>query len=221
MSNGNSKGNLMTQEAVPYFLAEPAAPNGGGVVLCSDAHGLEQFDIRLAERFAKEGYWAIAPDLYFRFGGADTEKAHAGDWHYRIDLSESARDAGACAAVLRQKGARSVAVLGFCMGGSVAYAAGSDAVEGIDAIVPFYGVRAINMPPSRIPLLAFYGGKDEWIPAENYTQIVERHPGDVVVYPEAGHSFMKDSQAYPNESSDAWNRTLDFFSRTLTSGAAS
>lgn len=115
----------MTEQAVPYFLAEPAIPNGRGVVLCCDGQGLAQFDIRLAQRFAREGYWAAAPEVYFRFGG--------GDEHIKAEMLATVRD---------------------------------------------------------------------------------RHPDDVVIYPEARHGFMKDDRAEydPDAASDAWGRVLSFLS---------
>jgi carboxymethylenebutenolidase len=207
----------MTEQAVPYFLAEPATPNGRGVVLCCDGQGLGQFDIRLAQRFAKEGYWAAAPDVYFRFGGSNAEKATAGSWHRKIDWSAAARDVAACAAVLRARGASSIAVLGFCLGGSIAYATGLEDAKGIDAVVSFYGVSVASMAPmTSKPLLALIGGRDEHINAEMLATVRDRHPDDVVIYPEARHGFMKDDRPEydPDAASDAWSRVLSFLSGT-------
>jgi carboxymethylenebutenolidase len=103
------------------------------------------------------------------------------------------------------------------MGGRLAYLA---SVRGVDvqAAAPFYGggIDQILAEPA-CPLLACFGARDAWIPAEAIEKVRARHGGDVVVYPEAGHGFMRDGSEdhRPEAARDAWERLLAFFARHL------
>ena len=201
---------------MPYFFARPASdPPWPGVVVVLEGSGLSPQLTRVCQRLAHEGYAAIAPDLYWRFGGSDPDLTnervlmlrHADG---RADIAESV-------ALLRQFGAPKVGITGFCMGGGYAYHAAVSGVD-VDAAAPFYGGGiAQHLAEPQCPLLMFFGGKDEWVPPDDLAAVETRHPGQVVVYPWAGHGFFRDGSEHYDEaaSKDAWRRLLAFFAQHL------
>ena len=159
-------------------------------------------------------------DLFWRFGGSDQN--HFLDHLRDIRLPDVVSDLQFATAHVRELGAERVGVTGFCMGGKFTYLAAVSDVD-VQCAAPFYG-SAIPELSSELhcPLLAFFGGRDEYIPMEQIEQVRARHPEDVVVYPEAQHGFMRDgSDTYDEEAAaDAWNRLLAFFARNLRGSAS-
>jgi carboxymethylenebutenolidase len=103
------------------------------------------------------------------------------------------------------------------MGGSVAYRA---AVEGVDVAcaASFYGgTIAQELGAPRCPVLCFFGGDDDYVPTEAINAVIAHHGDDVIVYPEAGHGFMRDGSPDFDEDAagDAWSRLLTFFEQHL------
>ena len=205
----------MPDIAVPFFTSVPATPPPWpGIVVVMEGNGISPQLLRVCERLAHEGYATVAPDLYWRFGGSDPARAmdHLGALQHadgRADIVESVR-------WLRAIGATKVGITGFCMGGGYAYLA---AISGdVDAAVPFYGGGvAQHLGTAQCPLLAFFGGRDEWIPRTDIANVEEHHPGDVIVYEDAEHGFMRDGSDNYHEAAatDAWTRLLAFFAQHL------
>src|SRR5579863_10113243 len=110
----------MTEIALPYFLALPAAaPPWPGVVVLHEGNGISAQLLRVCQRLAAEGYGAIAPDLFFRAGG--TEAGDFGVLMGSLDRHQTRADIVTASDHLRRQGATSVGVIGFCMGGLLAY----------------------------------------------------------------------------------------------------
>jgi carboxymethylenebutenolidase len=205
----------MVDIAVPFFTSVPAAPPPWpGVVVVMEGNGMSPQLLRVCERLAHEGYAAVAPDLFWRFGGSDPDK---GDEHYPNLLhADGLSDIRESVGWLRAIGAGKVGITGFCMGGGYAYLA---ALKGeVDAAVPFYGGGiAQHLGTVQCPLLAFFGGRDEWIPRDQVAQVEAHHAGDVVVYEDAEHGFMRDGSENYHETAakDAWQRMTAFFAQHL------
>jgi len=198
----------------PYFLARPSGEPRGGIALMMEGNGIGWQLLRVAERLAGEGYVVVAPDVYHRL------HAEHGDWEKAFGAlreEDALHDIREAVAVARSLGARKVGITGFCMGGRLSYLA---AVRGVDvqAAAPFYGggIDQLLAEP-RCPLLAFFGGRDQWVPMAAIEKVRARHGSDVVVYPVAGHGFMRDgTEDYrPDAARDAWARLLAFFARHL------
>ena len=206
----------MTDIQLPYFFARPAAdPPWPGVVVIQEANGMTAQLLRFCQKLAKEGYAALAPDLYWRHGG--TESADYTTLVQTIDLDELRDDLAASVAYLHEHGADKVGITGFCMGGTYSYRAAIWDV-GVSAAASFYG-SGINdlLGEPACPVLIFFGGQDVWIPTEAIEQVQAHHGDDVVVYADAGHGFMRDlSDDYHAASvDDAWPRLLAFFDTHL------
>jgi carboxymethylenebutenolidase len=223
------------------YLAEPAgADRVPGVIVVHEAFGLND-DIRAqAERLARAGYLALAPDLYSRGGAkrclvATMLALNRGHGRAFEDI-----DRAHGWLVAHQRCTGRVGIIGFCMGGGFALAC---APRGrFAAAAPNYGIvarRAETALAGACPIVGSYGGRD-WMlrgHARRLRSALDRLgvPHDVKEYPEAAHSFMNHHTgtlattldrisriAYvPAAADDAWARILDFFGRHLgPAGAA-
>jgi carboxymethylenebutenolidase len=205
----------VSEIALPYFLSLPAAaPPWPGVVVLHEGNGISPQLLRVCQRLAAEGYGAIAPDLFFRAGG--TEAADFATLIGSLDRDQTRSDIVGASDLLRREGASSVGVIGFCMGGLLTYrtALGGD---GFGAGVAFYGAGiSAELGEPTCPTLLVFGGEDEYISPAHIEVVRDRHP-ETVVYPEAGHGFMRDgSEDYvADAATDAWARTLDHFAQHL------
>lgn len=175
---------------------------------------MDQWLLRVCQRLAAEGYAAIAPDMFARFGGSDRS---VGPENLMALTSEDAlSDVTQCAAELRRMGAGKVGITGFCMGGRITYEAATKGAP-VDAAVAFYGagiVRMVGKPGC--PLHLFYGGTDEYIPPDEIAAVEAQHPGIVTTYPDAGHAFMHESNEPDTVAAkDAWPKLLAFFGEHL------
>ena len=212
-----------------YFA--PALRGDAGVVIAPDVRGLHPFYEELAERFASAGVHAMAFDYFGRTAG--TEKRPDG-WAFqehvvaaraRPDLIQA--DIAAAAAELKKRtGSARAFVLGFCMGGRVAFNASAEQ-DGLAGVVGFYGVtrkrdgRDTDAPIDKVgrmraPILGLFGGADGGIPAEDNAKFDtaldgRALPHHLVTYPGAPHSFFDRSfDDFKTECDDAWRRVLGF-----------
>jgi len=179
-----------------------------------EGNGISPQLLRVCERLAAAGYAAVAPDLFWRFGGSNPEAA--GEHYAELRHADGRDDIRQCVAWLRAIGAPKVGITGFCMGGGYAYLAATSG--DVDAAVPFYGGGiAQHLGDAKCPLLAFFGGNDEWIPRPDVAKVEQHHPGDVVVYEDAQHGFMRDGSDTYHETAapEAWQRMLAFFDQHL------
>ena len=212
------------------FVAK-ASQGDAGVVIAPDVRGLHSFYEELAERFASAGIHAIAFDYFGRSAGTARRpddfafQEHATAARSRPDLIQS--DVAASAAELRRRtGARRIFVLGFCMGGRVAFNAAAEQ-DGLAGVVGFYGVTRARdekdqdapiakVDRMRVPILGLFGGADQAIPAadnEKFDRALSQRKvaHHLVTYPGAPHSFFDRSFAeFKTECEDAWRRVLGF-----------
>jgi carboxymethylenebutenolidase len=205
----------MTQLALPYFLARPASEEGcPGIVVIHEGGGISPQLLRVCQRLADEGYAAIAPDLFFRSGGSGA--ADYAELMGAMRPEQTSADIEQATEVLRGLGSTRIGVIGFCMGGSLAWHTAVSS-SSFHAAVGFYGAGiAQELAQPLCPTLLFFGGQDPWIPTADIESVAAYHT-DTVVYPEADHGFMRDGSASYNEASahDAWGRTLELFASQL------
>jgi carboxymethylenebutenolidase len=201
----------------PRFLARPAAdPPWPGVVVVHEGNGISPQLLRFCERLAGEGYAAVAPDLFFRSGG--TEATDFATLIGALRPEQVRADLDAAVDALRAAGATAVGITGFCMGGSVAYRAAVGGADVACAATFYGGTIAQELGAPQCPVLCFFGGKDDYIPAEATNAVIAHHGDDVIVYPDAGHGFMRDGSPDFDEDAagDAWTRLLAFFAQHLS-----
>jgi len=217
------------QATLRGFLARPeAAKPRPAVIVIHEWWGLNDHIKDIAQRFAREGYVALAPDLYSRLGNKVTKDSNEAAKLMESLSSQSAlKDLNATTRWLKQQpfvDPLKLGVVGFCMGGTFALTAASHNSD-IKAAVPFYG----QVPPSDsikylvAPILYIHGGQDAWIvkrEADRLAQALAQYgrPGEVKSYPDCGHAFFNDTrpEVYrPAEAKDAWERTLAFLAAHL------
>jgi carboxymethylenebutenolidase len=207
------------------YLAEAVNP-GPGVIVIQEWWGLVDHITDVCDRFAAEGFTALAPDLYF--GEATTEPTRAGELMMALNISETAEVLGsAVQALLNSPKVQSpkVGIVGFCMGGQLAlYAACHD--ERIGACVDYYGIHPNVQPALRTlqcPVLCFFAENDNHTSPEavdaldqELTLLEKEH--EVITYPGTQHAFFNDDrpEVY-NEAAakDSWQKMLAFFREKL------
>jgi carboxymethylenebutenolidase len=213
------------------YVAEPTRDARGAVVVVQEAFGVNDHIRDIADRFADAGYVAIAPRLFHRSGDPELgyeDMTEVMPYIMQLQADEIEADLEATFDHLKTIGfeGRRVAVVGFCMGGSVSFVAGC--FWPLGAAVTFYGggitQSRFGFPPLfdlaptlQTPWLGLFGDLDGSIPINEVEGLegavgTTTHDTQVVRYPDANHGFHCDVRSSYHESSakDAWQRTLDF-----------
>jgi carboxymethylenebutenolidase len=222
---------------MPVFEAQSGETARGAIVVVQEAFGVNDHIEDVCRRFADEGYRAVAPHLFHRSGDPVLDYSNIENvMPHMAALTETAllEDLDATLSYLDAAGfeSSSIGVVGFCMGGTVAFRA---AVRySLGGAVTFYGggIREGRFGmPSLIELapglstawLGLFGDLDQGIPVEDVEALREAVasapvPTEIVRYPNAEHGFHCDARPSYNEvaAKDAWRRTLDWFGRYLT-----
>jgi len=206
------------------YFAAPKSGKGPGVVVIQEWWGLVPHIEDIVERFAKEGFAAVAPDLYH--GKTTKSPDEAGRMLMELDADRAEREiAGAGEWLLKQPAcsSKNYGVVGFCMGGALAQYAGTKEPNA-GAVVSFYGgFRKLQMDWKNLrgPILLIYGETDANVKPDPELEKRLKSMGknvQVVVYPDAGHAFFNDTrkEVYrPRQAADAWKRTIDLFRSAL------
>jgi carboxymethylenebutenolidase len=207
---------------------EIALPQGNdrapGLVLVQEWWGVNDHIRSLADRFAKEGFVVLAPDLYH--GTVTKDAGEAGKLMTELDGKRAMDDiAGAVAALLAHPRVNGkVGITGFCMGGAYAFAAAS-AIPEISAVAPFYGIppaERLDFDRMKAPILAHFASRDQWATAARAEEIkkeIEARNGSMQleVY-DADHAFVNDTRPEvhaPEAAKLALDRTYAFFHQQL------
>jgi carboxymethylenebutenolidase len=190
------------------------------VVVVQENAGLTAHIKDVAERFAAEGYAALAPAFYdrvqrntvFRYGPEDLQVRRA--MRDRVSRPQLLLDAAAALGGLRPTG--KVAIVGYCWGGSVAWLAASR-IEGVACAVSYYGSAITRMLEERprCPVMLHWGEDDRTVSLEDMKKVGAAHPAAEVHFYKAGHAFNNDTvPQYDAPSADlARERTLEFLRR--------
>ncbi len=201
------------------YRARPERPHGGLVVV-QEIFGVNSHIRDVVDRFAAAGYDAIAPAVFdriepgFECGYSDEEIALARGFIPKVDWEKLLLDVAAA----RDAVADPTAIVGYCLGGSVAYLAAAR-LDGFAAAIGYYGgkIQDFADEPPRCPTLLHYGEHDHGIPMSNVEAVRAKRPEvEIRVHP-AGHGFNCDQRAsYHAESAiAAERRTLDFLAKHL------
>ncbi|MDI3491129.1 MAG: carboxymethylenebutenolidase [Thauera sp.] len=224
---------------LPIYYARPAQGDKLPVVLVvQEIFGVHEHIRDVCRRLAKQGYLALAPELFFRQGDP-TKLENVADILSsivsKVPDAQVMADLDACAewAATRGGDAARLAITGFCWGGRIAwlYAAHNPRLK---AGVAWYGrldgAPSDNQPRHPIdiaanlnaPVLGLYGGQDQGIPLDDVEAMREAikaagKPSDIVVYPDAPHAFHADYRPSfrKTEAEDGWKRLLEWFSKNV------
>jgi|ERR1700752_883362 len=209
------------------YIATPEQGSGPGVVVIQEWWGLVDHIKDVCDRFANEGFVALAPDLYH--GKTTKSPDEAGKLMMAIRIDEAERDLGAAVQyllALDSMTSKTIGVVGFCMGGALAlYTATKN--QNVGACVVFYGIHPKvkpDLPKLNAPVLGVFGEKDASVPPD-VAHDLERRVKDlgkqieVKIYAGADHAFFNDTrpEVYkPEAATDAWQRTIAFLRQHLS-----
>jgi carboxymethylenebutenolidase len=206
------------------YLATPAAGKGPGVLVIQEWWGLVPHIKSVCDRFAAEGFSALAPDMYH--GKTASEPDEAGKLFMALNIAQAEKDlAGAAKYLASHSSTSKLGVVGFCMGGQLALFAGCTEAS-IGAVVDFYGIHP-NVTPNYArlagPVLGLFAEKDAFVTpdtARGVEAAIKKagKPVEIHVYPGVDHAFFNDENpgAYDKAAAeDAWRRTLAHFRTNL------
>jgi carboxymethylenebutenolidase len=213
------------------YLAVPGTANGAGIVVIQEIFGVNGFVRAVADAYAARGYFALAPDLFWRIEpGVQLTDQTKEEWNRafalmnKFDIDLGVKDIQAAINHLRgEEKCSKVGAVGYCLGGQLAYltATRTDA----DASVGYYGVniqqKLDEAKNIRKPLMLHIAEKDQFTPAPAQKQIIEGLKDNPLVtihtYPEMGHAFARvGGEHYDHANAELANsRTATFFRQHL------
>ena len=220
---------------IPAYRAKPAGEDGLPVaIVVQEIFGVHEHVRDVCRRFAKQGWLAVAPDLYVRQGDP-TELAETSEILEivkRVPDEQVMRDLDATVEWAGKNGgdATRVGVTGFCWGGRIVWlwcAASTKPKAGVawygrlvGEATPLQPKHPIDVAGElRAPVLGLYGAEDTGIPLDGVERmraaLGEKSPSEIVVYDGAPHGFHADYRPSYRErdAKDGWRRTLDWFRR--------
>lgn len=206
------------------YLATPASGKGPGVIVIQEWWGLVGHIKNVCDRFAAEGFAALAPDLYH--GQTASEPDAAGKLFMALNIERAEKDLrGAASFLAGHSSTAKLGAVGFCMGGQLALFAGT-VNPNVGAVVDFYGIHP-NVKPDYTklggPVLGLFAEKDSFVTPKAAREVdaaikAAGKPSEIHIYPNVDHAFFNDERAdvYNREAAqDAWRRTLAFFRQHL------
>ena len=206
------------------YLATPASGKGPGVLVIQEWWGLVPHIKRVADRFAAEGFAALAPDVYH--GKTADEPDGAGKLFMALNIAQTEKDLRGAATYLAQQSSTSkIGAVGFCMGGQLALFAGT-LNPNVGAVVDFYGIHP-NVKPDygklSGPVLGLFAEKDQFVTPQTAREVdaaIKKagKSSEIHIYPNVDHAFFNDDNkaAYNKPAADdAWRRTTAFFRQHL------
>jgi carboxymethylenebutenolidase len=200
---------------VSAYRADPSGTPKGAIVVIQEIFGVNHHIRNVTDKFAAEGYVAIAPALFDRAQrgfevGYDAESIAKGrEIRGKVKDEDMLKDTQA--AIDAVAGAGKVAVVGYCLGGTVAYLSATR-LNGIAAAVGYYGggIAAAANEKTKVPVMLHFGDADQGIPLTDVDKIRAAHPEIPIHVYHAGHGFSCDERGSYDETSHkaAWERTL-------------
>jgi carboxymethylenebutenolidase len=209
------------------YLAVPGGGPGPGIVVIQEWWGLVDHIEHVCDRFAAEGFTALAPDLYR--GKKVSEPDEAGKAMMALRLDAAARDmSGAVDEVRRRSGHEGVGVIGFCMGGGLALVLATQRPDAVKAVVPCYGVIPWpDVQPDYAAMTAavegHYAERDGFFTPEAARALGDQlrslgKDAEIIVHPGTDHAFFNDDRPEVYDAAEAaklWESAIAFFRRHL------
>jgi carboxymethylenebutenolidase len=200
------------------YRAAPAGKPRGGLVIIQEIFGVNNHIRRVTDGFAGDGYVALAPAVFDRvepginMGYAQDDITRGREIRGKLGWDTLVMDVRAAADALKKDGL-TVGVVGYCMGGSLAWLAATR-IPGLAASVGYYGgaIADFAQEQPRCQVLLHFGETDASIPKEHWDKVRASHPKlPVHIYP-AGHGFNCDERGSYHEPSArlARERTIEF-----------
>jgi carboxymethylenebutenolidase len=209
------------------YLAVPPGGTGIPLVVIQEWWGLVPHIEDVCDRFADEGFVALAPDLYH--GKTTTEPDEAGKLMMAMNIDQAAKDmSGAVDKVAEVAGRDRVGVTGFCMGGGLALVLATRRPDRVKAVVPWYGlIPWPNAQPDWSKLdakvLGHYAGNDDFFDPAKVAELQQTlhdlgKEADLHVVEGADHAFFNDTRPevhHPTAAHECFGETVEFLRETL------
>jgi len=206
------------------YRADPKGPAKGGIVVIQEIFGVNNHIRNVCDKLAADGYTALAPALFdrispnFESGYTPDEIAEARKYVANPDFGAMLKDTDAAIKELKKSGP--VAIIGFCLGGTIAFLSACK-LDGLSAAVAYYGggiAKNADEKP-KCPMQMHFGEQDQGIPMSDVEIVKQKRGGDseIYVYPGAGHGFHCDERgSFHSESAKiAWERSMAFLAKNM------
>jgi carboxymethylenebutenolidase len=205
------------------YRTDPKGAPMGGIVVIQEIFGVNQHIRAVCDRFAADGYVAVAPALFdrtqpnFECGYTPPEIENARKFIAKPDWDAMLRDTDA--AIKEIKSVGPLAIIGFCMGGSIAFLSATR-LSGLKCAVAYYGGRIVAFADEKpkCPVEMHFGETDQSIPMTD-VEIIKQKRSDceIYVYKNAGHGFHCDERGSYNADASkvAWERTTAFLKKHM------
>lgn len=208
--------------AVQVYHVEAKGHRRGGIVVVQEIFGITDHIKEMADDYADQGYEVHAPALFDREAPGFKATHEGEDLQQAIRIAReqhpfavSIQDVQTCIDALRAHGP--VCIVGYCYGGSVAWAAACRCA-GLAAAAGYYGSLIPQFAQERptCPVILHFGRLDPSIPMDGVERVRAEHPEvPVYIYDEAGHGFNSDRRRdyHPESAKLARERTLSLFAK--------
>jgi carboxymethylenebutenolidase len=213
------------------YLARPERGSGPGVLVVQEWWGVESGIKDAADLLAEAGFTALCPDLYHGELAEHTEMDKAAELMNAMPPARAARDmSGAIDFLLADAGTTGdgVGVVGFCMGGMLAWLVAVHRADAVRAVVPFYGYPSGGMEPDwsqlGAPVRAHMAENDDFFGADGARALEGRLQGmgkdvEFTVHAGTGHAFMASHNALgtrnEEQADEIWPSVLAFLHAQL------
>lgn len=205
------------------YVTRPAGATAGALVVIQEIFGVNRHMRDVADGYARDGFLVVVPALFDRveknvqlgYEGEDRQRAMS--FFHKLDFGNAIKDIDAALAWVREDSGQKTGVIGYCVGGTLAWISAARLKP--DAAVGYYagGVDrfASEMPTCRVVL--HFGKLDKHIPKEMVETVANAHPEVQVFWYDADHGFNRDAGAsyQPEAAKLARERSLALFNESL------
>lgn len=221
---GTVKVKAVDEHVLSLYIAQPTAEPIAGLVVIQEVFGVNRHIRSIADDFAKEDFFAVAPALFDRiepgielgYDGPDAQRGMA--LRQKLDLTKALADVDAAIAFASTETRKKVGVIGYCFGGLLAWLSATRLHP--EVAVGYYagGIGNFAAETPTVPVQLHFGKLDAHIPAEQVGRVKTAHPEvEIHWYDGAGHGFNCDLRAsYNAEAAElARGRALAFLKKNL------
>ena len=203
------------------YLAMPEGEPVAGLVVVQEIFGVNAHIRRVADGYAQDGFLAVAPALFDRierkvelgYEGADAAKARS--LVTKFNFEKALWDVEAAMKYAAASASKKVAVIGYCLGGSVAWLAAARLHPA--AALGYYGgqIAKFAVEGLNCPVMLHFGREDAHIPPTDVEKVKGEHPEVEIYWYNAGHGFNCDARSSynPEAAKIARERSLDFLKK--------
>lgn len=210
--------------ALSLYVAKPAGEPVAGLVVIQEIFGVNEHIRAVADEYADDGFFAVAPALFDRlqpgielkYEGDDVKLAM--EYRSKTDLVKAVTDVAAALEFAKKETGKKVGVIGYCFGGLVAWLSATRQYP--DVAVGYYAGCIGNFAAEKpnAPVQLHFGKLDRHIPSEQVEAVHAAHPEvEINWYEGAGHAFNCDMRGSynPHAAALARGRALAFLKRHL------